>query len=31
MGGDGTKTGGVSATLTIEPGVTVFGESGSII
>ena len=29
MGGDGTKTGGASATLTIEPGVTVFGESGS--
>ena len=29
MGGDGTKDGGVSATLTIEPGVTVFGESGS--
>ena len=29
MGGDGTKSGGVSATLTIEPGVTIFGESGN--
>ncbi len=29
MGSDGTKTGGASATLTIEPGVTVFGESGN--
>ena len=29
MGADGTKSGGVSATLTIEPGVTVFGESGN--
>ena len=29
MGADGTKSGGVSAKLTIEPGVTVFGESGN--
>ena len=29
MGADGTKSGGVSAELTIEPGVTVFGESGN--
>ena len=29
MGADGTKSGGVSATLTIEPGVTIFGESGN--
>jgi len=29
MGSDGTKAGGASATLTIEPGVTVFGESGN--
>jgi len=29
MGADGAKSGGVSATLTIEPGVTVFGESGN--
>ena len=29
MGSDGTKTDGDSATLTIEPGVTVFGESGN--
>ena len=29
MGADGTKSGGVSSTLTIEPGVTVFGESGN--
>jgi len=29
MGADGTKTGGVSAKLSIEPGVTIFGESGN--
>ena len=29
MGADGTKAGGVSAKLTIEPGVTIFGESGN--
>ena len=29
MGADGAKSGGVSAKLTIEPGVTVFGESGN--
>ncbi|NCX42103.1 MAG: hypothetical protein EBX14_02495, partial [Proteobacteria bacterium] len=29
MGADGTKSDGVSAKLTIEPGVTVFGESGN--
>ena len=29
MGADGTKSGGTSATLTIEPGVTLFGESGN--
>ena len=29
MGSDGTKSDGDSATLTIEPGVTVFGESGN--
>ena len=29
IGADGTKSGGVSAELTIEPGVTVFGESGN--
>ena len=29
MGSDGTKAGGASATLTIEAGVTVFGDSGS--
>ena len=29
MGADGTASGGVSATLTIDPGVTVFGESGN--
>ena len=29
MGSNGTKDGGIAATLTIEPGVTIFGESGS--
>jgi len=29
MGADGTKAGGVSTKLTIEPGVTIFGESGN--
>ena len=29
MGADGTKTGGISAKLSIEPGVTIFGESGN--
>ena len=29
MGADGTASGGVSATLTIDPGVTIFGESGN--
>ena len=29
MGSDGTASGGVSATLTIDPGVTIFGESGN--
>ena len=29
MGAAGTKAGGVSAKLTIEPGVTIFGESGN--
>ena len=29
MGADGTKSDGASAKLTIEPGVTVFGESGN--
>ena len=29
MGADGTKTGGVSAKLSIEPGVTIFCESGN--
>ena len=29
MGADGTKTGGVSVKLSIEPGVTIFGESGN--
>jgi hypothetical protein len=29
VGADGSKTGGASAVLTVEPGVTIFGSSGS--